>query len=328
MEWNSSWEDPFTSYVKQFDGLIRDQRTRTTFREIVKGIIGAGSLICQQIAAASAELSKGKKGSQRVIRLARAESTKRSTLDAASLTKQLRQVAVEQLAQAPEDELWLLADGSDLRKPSAEAMPYLMQVRALDGQLLPGYRRLNVIGLTPGRRGLLYHRLLRSQAPQFVSEPKEVQAALQTVSQALAPLKKEKTVTWLLDNGFDDVAGWRTSLRTAGAWRLAHLSYPAESGLARSAGAVARGRHCPSESALAPTGPCRNDHGGQGWQASTPQEATGQGQALRLSVAPDLLDQCTSQGARQADHPSRVAARGACARGGLGAVAAADRLAG
>jgi hypothetical protein len=30
---------------------------------------------------------------------------------------------------------------------------------------VPGYRTLNVLGLTPGRRGLLYHRLFSSQAP-------------------------------------------------------------------------------------------------------------------------------------------------------------------
>jgi hypothetical protein len=172
--------------------------------------VASTSLICQQIAARSAELSKGKKGSQRVIRLATGASTKRSELDAEHLTKRLREVAVEQLAQAPEEELWLIADSSDLRKPYAEAMPYLMQVRDLDEQLVPGYRTLNVIGLTPGRRGLLYHRLLSSQAPEFVSEPKEVQEALQTVSKALAPLKEHKTVTWLLDSGFDDVAVWRT----------------------------------------------------------------------------------------------------------------------
>ncbi len=211
MEWNTTWEDPSTSYVKHFAGLIGDQRTRKTFGEIVKGIITAGSLICQQIAAQSAELSKGKKGAQRVIRLATGASTKRSEVDAEHLTKQLRELAVEQLAQAPEEELWLIADSSDLRKPSAEAMPYLMQVRDLDEQLVPGYRTFNVIGLTPRRRGLLYHRLLSSQAPEFVSEPAAVQVALQTVSQALAPLKEQKRVTWLLDSGFDDVAVWRTS---------------------------------------------------------------------------------------------------------------------
>jgi hypothetical protein len=209
-EWLPTWEDPLTSYVKQFDRLMGDQRTRKTFGEVVKGIIGAGSLICQQIAARSVELSRGQKGSQRVIRLATGESTQRSELDAEHLTQRLREVAVEQVAQAPEDELWLIAESSDLRKPYAEAMPYLMQVRDLDEQLVPGYRTLNVLGLTPGRRGLLYHRLSSSQAPECVSEPKEVQQALTTVSQALASLKAHKSVTWLLDSGFDDVAGWRT----------------------------------------------------------------------------------------------------------------------
>lgn len=210
MEWNPSWQDPLSQYVKAFEELIGDQRTRRTFAEIVKGIIGAGSLICQQIAARSAELSKGKKGSQRVIRLAKGESTKRSQLDAEHLTQRLREVAVQQLEQVPEEEVWLIADGSDLRKPYAEAMPYLMQVRDLDEQLVPGYRTLNVIAVTPGERGLLYHRLFSSQAPDFLSEPAEVQQALQTVGQALAGIKEHKTVTWLLDSGFDDIAVWRT----------------------------------------------------------------------------------------------------------------------
>jgi hypothetical protein len=91
-----------------------------------------------------------------VIRLATGASTKRSELDVEHLTKRLRKVAVEQLTQAPEKELWLIADSSDLRKPYVEAMPYLMQVRDLDEQLVPGYRTLNVIGLTPGRRCLLF----------------------------------------------------------------------------------------------------------------------------------------------------------------------------
>jgi hypothetical protein len=40
MEWNPTWEDPLTSYVKRFDGLMGDKRTRQTFGETVKGIIG------------------------------------------------------------------------------------------------------------------------------------------------------------------------------------------------------------------------------------------------------------------------------------------------
>src|SRR5579863_2851812 len=211
MEWNATWKDPLRTYLAPYDELIGDKRTRKTFEETIRGIMGAGSLICQQIAASSPMLAKAKKGAQRILRLASGESTQRSELAAKQLTKKLREAAVEHLGQAPEEELWLVADCSDLRKPYATEMPYLMQVPALDGRgLVPGYRTLNVLGITPGRRGILYHRLLSSQAPGFMSEPAEVQAALETVSQALTPLKASKTVTWITDRGFDDVAVWRT----------------------------------------------------------------------------------------------------------------------
>ncbi len=159
MEWQANWEGPRPRYVQRFDGLLLDARTRRTFQASSKGIMAAGTLICQRIAACSAMLAHVKDGGQRIIRLATGESTKRSQVDAEHLTAQLREVAVEQLAQALEDEVWLIADGSDLRKPYAEAMPALMQVRDLDERLVPGYRTLNVLGITPGRRGILYHRL-------------------------------------------------------------------------------------------------------------------------------------------------------------------------
>ncbi|MFL5591070.1 MAG: hypothetical protein ACJ8DI_25935 [Ktedonobacteraceae bacterium] len=210
MEWQTNWEGPLQSYLQRFDGLLRDARTRQTFQESIKGIMAAGTLICQRIAACSPLLSKAKDGAQRILRLATGESRKRSQVDAEHLTAQLREVALEQLAQAPEDELWLIADGSDLRKPYAEAMPALMQVRDLEGKLVPGYRTLNVLGVTPGRRGILYHRLFSSEEAGFVSEPAEVQQALATVSQAVAALRQRMHITWILDSGFDDSAVWRT----------------------------------------------------------------------------------------------------------------------
>ncbi len=134
MEWKTTWNDPLTRYVAPYHHLIADKRTRTTFDETIRGIMGAGSLICQRIAASPAVLATAKKGAQRIIRLASGESTQRSELDAQHLTQQLREAAVEYLAQAPEEDLWLVADCSDLRKPSATEMPYLMQVPALDGK--------------------------------------------------------------------------------------------------------------------------------------------------------------------------------------------------
>ncbi len=156
-------------YVKRFEPLIGDKRTRLTFKETVRGIISAGSLVCQRVAAHSAVLSAVKDGGQRVIRLATGESTRRSRLDAESLTAVLRDHGIRRFSETQGDELWLMIDSSDLRKPYAREMPSLMQVRDLDGNLVPGYRTLNVLGVTPQRRGILFAgplsvtgRLLRS----------------------------------------------------------------------------------------------------------------------------------------------------------------------
>lgn len=210
MVWEANWEGPLEEYLRSFSSLIGDRRTGFTFRETIKGIIATGSLVCQRIAAHSQLATGTQKGGQRVIRLAKGESTKRSQLDAASLTERLRARGLAELAEAATEEVWLMCDGSDLRKPYAAMMPDLMQVKDLDGQLVPGYRTLNVLGVTPRRRGILYHRLFSSREADFTSEPAEVQVALHTVHAALAAQQCWQSVTWVMDRGFDDVAAWRT----------------------------------------------------------------------------------------------------------------------
>jgi Transposase DDE domain len=210
MEWQSSWTDPFQQYLKPFASLIGDRRTWQALLETVKGIIASGSVIGHRIASSSPELSRSKDGGQRVLRMAKGESTRRSEIDAEHLTAQLRQVGIAQLRQSEEEEVWLIADGSDLCKPYAQEMPYLMEVLDEHERLVPGYRTLTVIGVTPNRRGILYQKVLSSKEPGFMSEPAEVQTMLSTVSTALAELTPSKEVTWLLDSGFDDVAVWRT----------------------------------------------------------------------------------------------------------------------
>jgi hypothetical protein len=58
------------------------------------------------------------------------------------------------------------------------------------------------------RRGLLYHRLFSSAAPDFASESAEVQRALTSIGSAVAPLGAE--LTYIMDADFDDVAVWGT----------------------------------------------------------------------------------------------------------------------
>lgn len=142
-----------------------------------------------------------------------AETTKRSTLDADALIGRLQARGVEQLRG--ESAVWVLVDGSDLRKPHARAMEALQRVKRLHGEgTVPGYRTINAIGVGYQRRGLLYHRLFSSQATGFLSESAETQAALASVGAALAPLAAD--VTYILDAGFDDVAVW------ASVWQQGH----------------------------------------------------------------------------------------------------------
>ena len=140
-------------------------------------------------------------------RLARGTTTRRSTVDAEHLTARLGERGAERLRD--DDEVWAIVDPSDLRKPYAREMPALMRVRKTGGEkgTVPGYRTLNVLGVgRGGRRGVLYHRLFSSEAAGFESESTEIQACLRAVGAALAG----KTVTYLLDSQFDDVAVWST----------------------------------------------------------------------------------------------------------------------
>lgn len=136
------------------------------------------------------------------------ETTQRSELDPEQLAAKLQAHGVEQVRGAAA--IWVVLDGSDLRKPHAAQMEHLQRVKRLaGGGTVPGYRTLNAIGMANGRRGLLYHTLFSSHAPDFVSEPDEVRTAIRSVGAALAPLAVGGAeVTDILDAGFDDAAVW------------------------------------------------------------------------------------------------------------------------
>ncbi len=164
-----------------------------------------------------------------------------------------------------------------------------------------------LLGITPGRRGILYHRLFSSQAPGFVSEPAEVQQALEKVSQALAPFKGQKTITWITDRGFDDVAAWRTIwehnehlvCRIYHTDRLVEVLGPdgqwvePQSGTSAEAGTESR------------TG--GNDDGGATRQATPSQAAASRSGDCCLSGSFDLFDGSATQGARTENHQDAVA---------------------
>lgn len=198
--------DLLATYVTPFTQLAGDRRTGQLIGDVIGGIIGSESLVCSRIAAFSPPLAAGRSSAERIRRMLSGETTKRADLDPDDLVARLQAHGVDQLRG--EEAIWVVFDGTDLRKPHAAHMESLQQVKRLDRQgTVPGYPTLNVLGIgTDGRRGLLYHRLYSSVAPGFQSEPAEVQAAIRSVGAALAPL--EADVTAIYDSGFDDQATW------------------------------------------------------------------------------------------------------------------------
>jgi Transposase DDE domain len=136
--------------------------------------------------------------------MAEGESTKRSRLDAESITRVLREQGVANLWD--EGELELVLDGMELRRPGAHEQEYLMSVKALDGSLVNGYRSFNVLGMGRTSRGLLYHQLFSSNIPEFQSENVEIKAAINLTEQALVGFAGDKT--WTIDMGFDNDEVW------------------------------------------------------------------------------------------------------------------------
>ncbi len=133
------------------------------------------------------------------------ETTLRSALNAETIVGRMQVRAVEHLRG--EAELWVLLDGSDLRKPHAHQMEGLMRVRRLDGQgMVNGYRTLNAIAVGKERRAIVYHRLFSSREETFESESAEIRRAVDSIATALAPL--EASLIYALDAGLDDIAIW------------------------------------------------------------------------------------------------------------------------
>jgi Transposase DDE domain len=194
----------YDDYLAGFDRLIGDKRTEGTYKAVIEGIIGSESLRTSQIARSSPMLAQLAYGEKRVRRLANGSSRQRSQLDAEHVTAVLRQTGVEALHEA--DALTIIMDMSEVRRAGATEQETLMRVMALDGELVNGYRSLNVLGLGGEARGVLYHRLFSSTQPAFQSENREILTAINAVEASLSGFGGGKT--WVMDSGFDNDDVW------------------------------------------------------------------------------------------------------------------------
>ena len=201
MELTADEQEAGQTFLSAYDGLIGDCRTRRTFQAVIAGIIAGESLRAAVIARFSPGLATVKHAERRVRWMMLGETTKRSDLDPEHVTGVLRAQGAAALRAEPE--LTLVLDGMELRRPEATAQAHLMRVKALDGHLVNGYRRFNVLGLGEGdAHGLLYHQLFSSNAPGFRSENQINADAITATEAELHDFVGLKT--WVVDCGFDN----------------------------------------------------------------------------------------------------------------------------
>jgi hypothetical protein len=103
------------------------------------------------------------------------------------------------------DEVLVILDESDLRKPHSEHLEYLDQVRSLQGTPVRGFHTLTALGIaSTGTRALLYQTTFSTLAPGFQSKNSEYRAAVLAVKNALAQQGVTRLI-WVLDRGFDTI---------------------------------------------------------------------------------------------------------------------------
>lgn len=191
-----------TTYASSYRDLFGDQRLFDGFVGTLQGILGSQSLHISKIANASSLLT-GRHAERRVRRLVHG-ANQRAPLAAEALMERLTKEGAKKLAW--EDEVLLVLDESDLRKPFASSMENLDTVRSLDGELVPGFRTLNVLGIgASGHRAILYHHSFSATAPGFESVGVEYKRAMNKVTNALREVGAGRLL-WVIDRAGDDLA--------------------------------------------------------------------------------------------------------------------------
>lgn len=152
--------------------------------------------------AASNPLTAGVKHSERRLRRLVHGDNERAEVSAEALGKVLTSEGAKRVKG--EQEVLLVIDESDLRKPFASELEHLGSVRDLEGEPVAGFHTLTVLGIgASGGRALLYQTSFSTRAPGFRSVNDEYRKAIKQVSGALREQRVGRLL-WVMDRGFDD----------------------------------------------------------------------------------------------------------------------------
>lgn len=192
----------FSRHLQPFRPLFGDRRLFEGFSTTLQGLLASGGLRLSQIARCAPRTTCAEHAERRLRRLIHNQNA-RADLRPARLTETLTDVGARRMAGS--DEVLVILDESDLRKPHSEQLEYLDQVRALDGTPVRGFHTLTALGIASnGTRALLYQTSFSTLAPGFRSKNSEYRSAVLAVKNALAQQGVTRLI-WVLDRGFDAI---------------------------------------------------------------------------------------------------------------------------
>ncbi len=192
----------FMRHVQPFQPLFRDRRLFQGFSTTLQGILASGGLRLSHIARCAPGTTCTEHAERRLRRLVHHQNA-RADLRPARLTQMLTDLGARRMVGS--DEVLVILDESDLRKPHSEHLEYLDQVRSLQGTPIRGFHTLTALGIaSTGTRALLYQTTFSTLAPGFQSKNSEYRAAVLAVKNALAQQGVTRLI-WVLDRGFDTI---------------------------------------------------------------------------------------------------------------------------
>lgn len=192
----------FSRHLQPFRPLFGDRRLFVGFSTTLHGLLASGGLRLSQIARCAPRTTCTEHAERRLRRLIHNQNA-RADLRPIRLTETLTEVGARRMAGS--DEVLVILDESDLRKPHSERLEYLDQVRSLNGSPVRGFHTLTALGIASNRtRALLYQTSFSTLAPRFRSKNAEYRAAVLAVKNALAQQGVTRLI-WVLDRGFDAI---------------------------------------------------------------------------------------------------------------------------
>jgi hypothetical protein len=159
--------------------------------EAIYGIQSRGSVKLSEIARS---LDEGIALHKTITRLS-------NQLQRPGLLEHLEKRIIGEGAQRVQQETLLIIDVSDIVKPYAEKMQYMARVRdGSSGSIEDGYWTMQVVGVEIGGKEItpLYHELYSQDSPDFKSENREIEKAVETVGSQV-----QGKGIWMIDRGGD-----------------------------------------------------------------------------------------------------------------------------